>query len=277
MKILVPVKRVMDPNVPVRIAANGLDVVRENLPHTMNPFDEIALTEAVRLKRDFPEHVEEIITLSIGPLNVEETLRTALAIGADRAIRVLNDQFLEPLAIAKILNILTQEIKPDLVLLGKQSVDGDNGQVGPMLAGLRDWGQACNATKIQIDPRQVPNDCLIASSRRSLLIKQKDGPQLIIVSCEASQGSEDLVLALPAVVTCDLRLNQPRPLGLAAVMKAKRMAIEHIPMSDFSLNLQPRLETLRIFEPPLRQACELFDDPKHLIDRIKKISHDKRQ
>ena len=193
--------------------------------------------------------------------------------GADRAIWIDSEQGLEPLAIAKILKILANEIKPDLIFMGKQGVDHDHGQVGPMLAGLLAWPQACNVTKILIDPAQVPQEgfgSVGAGLAQILLTKEDDEDQLMIVIREVDDGRDSLAMRLPALVTCDLRLNEPRPLALAAVMKAKRQNIEPRLLSDFlKENLQPGVEIIRTFEPPERAPCKFLQDTHSLAAVLK--------
>ena len=272
MKILVPVKRVIDPYIPVRIDENELHVVSENMPHAMNPFDEIALNEACNLKNELPNLIKQVTAVSIGSIKVEETLGTALAMGADRAIHILSEQSLEPLTIAKILQTLVGEIKPDLVLMGKQSVDGDNGQTGPMLAGLLGWPQACNAAKILLAPSQVPEDGFSSVGpglARDMLTKRPGEPHYMIVTREVEQGLDTIAGRLPVLVTCDLRLNEPRPVGLAAVIKARQKNIEQRPLADFLSPPHRHIETLQIFEPPAREPCDFLDDAVTLVTRLK--------
>ncbi|MCF6199533.1 MAG: electron transfer flavoprotein subunit beta/FixA family protein [Hyphomicrobiaceae bacterium] len=274
MKILVPIKRVIDPYIAIRIDKDELHVVSENIPHAMNPFDETALSEAAALKNALPELEIEIIVASIGPAATKETLRTALAMGADRAIHVLCKQPLEPLAIAKLLKILVDEIKPDLVFMGKQSADGDNGQTGPMLAGLLDWPQACSASSILLHEKQVPEDgfgTVGPGLARLILEKEEENdPDAIIVISEVENGLASRVLTLPALVTCDTRLNTPKPLSLAQVMKAKHSLIEQRKSSDMTTELTPRLAIVKISEPPQRPPCQIFDQASELVAQLRK-------
>ncbi len=274
MKILVPVKRVIDPYLTIRIDEGAQNLVSENVPHTMNPFDEVAMTQAATLKNDLPELEIHIITVSIGPPQSEETVRTALAMGADRAIHILCEHELEPLAIAKLLKILVDEIEPDLVLMGKQSVDGDHGQTGPMLAGLLGWPQVCYASNILLHQKQVPQDGLdtVGPGQAHIIFEkeEEDEPDAIIVISEVEDGLASRVMTLPALVTCDLRLNTPKPLGLAQVMKAKRSLIEKRKSSDMATDLAPRQAIVKISEPPQRPPCQMVEQASELVTQLRK-------
>ncbi len=271
MKILVPVKQVIDPYVTVRVKEDGSGIVEENMPRTMNPFDEIALQEAVMQRAALPGRISEILAVSIGPQRMEEVLRTALAMGADRVIHVLADKPLQSLAIAKILRQIVEEEKADLVLTGKQAVDSDNGQVGPMLAGLLDWPQACNASQLLLDPQQVPEDgfgSVGPGAARIILEKQQGEADNIIVICEDEDGLTGKALTLPALVTCDLRLNTPAPLGLAQVMKARRQPIDTRNISEFSVDPMVEPTIVKTHPPASRPACQIFDGAAELATRL---------
>ena len=206
MKILVPVKRVIDPSISVRIKDDGLAVVSENIPHAMNPYDETALGEATTLKTNLPDLEIEIIALSIGPIEAKETLQIALAMGADRAIHILSEQVLESLVIAELLKIMVKETRADLVLMGKQSSDTDNGQIGPMLALLLGWPQACNVSKILLDTQQIPEDgfgCVGPDYARKLLSYKEGERRPILVIREVEQGRDVIGFRLPGLITCD--------------------------------------------------------------------------
>lgn len=243
MKILVPVKRVVDYNVKVRVKSDNTGVDVANVKMSMNPFDEIAVEEAVRLRE--AGVATEVIAVSCGMPQSQETLRTALAIGADRAILVESTDDLQPLAVAKILNALVDEEKPDLVILGKQAIDDDSNQTGQMLAALAGLPQATFASKL-----------VIADGRA-------------IVSREIDGGSEILSLTLPAVVTTDLRLNEPRYVTLPSIMKAKKKPLTTLKASDFGVDVTPRLKTLRVVEPPRRCAGITVPDVKTLVEKLK--------
>ena len=272
MKILVPVKQVIDPFVTVRVKEDGSGIVEENMPRTMNPFDEIALHEAVSLRTALSERVKEVLAVSIGPASFEEVLRTALAMGADRALHVLADERLAALDIAKILRQIAKEEKVQLVLMGKQAVDSDNGQVGPMLAGLLGWPQACNAAKILLDAQQVPENgfgSVGPGAARIILEKQPDEDDAIIVICEDEDGLTGKALTLPALVTCDLRLNTPSPLGLAQVMKAKRLPVSTRNISEFAIDSPPEPTIVKTRPPASRPACQMLDGAGTLAARLK--------
>jgi electron transfer flavoprotein beta subunit len=243
MKVLVAVKRVVDYNVKVRVKSDGTGVDISNVKMSMNPFDEIAVEEAVRLKE--AGIASEIIAVSAGPAQVQETLRTALAIGADRAILIESNEELQPLAVAKILKALVDREQPQLVLLGKQAIDDDSNQTGQMLAALAELPQATFASK------------LVVASGRATVSREVDG------------GSETLSLRLPAVVTTDLRLNEPRYVTLPNIMKAKKKPLETVSVGDLCIDVTPRLKTLRVSEPPTRSAGVKVPDVKTLVEKLK--------
>jgi electron transfer flavoprotein beta subunit len=248
MKVLVPVKRAIDSNVKARVKADGSGVDLANVKMSMNPFDEIAVEEAVRMKEGkgyTANTADEIVVVSVGPTQAQETIRTALAIGADRGILIQSDADLEPLAIAKVLKAVVDEEKPDLVLMGKQSIDGDNNAVGQMLAALLDWPQATFAGKIEI------------------------GGGKATVSREVDGGLQTVAAQLPAVVTVDLRLNTPRYASLPNIMKAKKKEIATKAVSDLGVDTAPRLKVLKVAEPPKRSAGEKISDAAELVAKLK--------
>ncbi|MFN3610549.1 electron transfer flavoprotein subunit beta/FixA family protein [Tepidimonas sp.] len=243
MKILVPVKRVVDYNVKVRVKADGTGVDIANVKMSMNPFDEIAVEEAVRLKEKGV--ATEVVAVSCGVAQCQETLRTAMAIGADRAILVETDEELQPLAVAKILKALVDKEAPGLVILGKQAIDDDANQTGQMLAALADLPQATFASKVEVQGDAVE------------------------VTREVDGGLETLKLSLPAVVTTDLRLNEPRYVTLPNIMKAKKKPLETIKPADLGVDVVPRLKTLKVAEPPKRSAGIKVPDIATLVDKLK--------
>jgi electron transfer flavoprotein beta subunit len=243
MKLLVPVKRVIDYNVKPRVKADGTGVDLANVKMSMNPFDEIAVEEAIRLKEKGA--ATEIVAVSIGPAKAQETLRTALAMGADRAILVQTDAEVEPLAVAKILMKVAQEEQPGLVILGKQAIDDDSNQTGQMLAALLGWGQGTFASKVEVDGESVN------------------------VTREVDGGLETVKLKLPAVVTTDLRLNEPRYASLPNIMKAKSKPLAQKTPEDYGVDVAPRLTTLKVTEPPKRGAGVKVGSVDELIDKIK--------
>jgi electron transfer flavoprotein beta subunit len=248
MKVLVPVKRAIDSNVKARVKADGSGVDLANVKMSMNPFDEIAVEEAVRMKEGkgyAAGTADEIVVVSVGPTQAQETIRTALAIGADRGILIQSDADLEPLAVAKVLKAVVDEEKPDLVLMGKQSIDGDNNAVGQMLAALLDWPQATFAGKIEI------------------------GGGKATVSREVDGGLQTVAAQLPAVVTVDLRLNTPRYASLPNIMKAKKKEIATKAVSDLGVDTAPRLKVLKVAEPPKRSAGEKVSDAADLVAKLK--------
>ncbi|HRO33808.1 MAG TPA: electron transfer flavoprotein subunit beta/FixA family protein [Brevundimonas sp.] len=249
MKVLVPVKRVIDSNVKARVKADQTGVDLANVKMSMNPFDEIAVEEAVRLKEGKDHHAAgtatEIMVVSIGVTQAQETIRTALAMGADRGLLVQSDADLEPLAIAKILKAVVDEEKPDLILMGKQSIDGDNNAVGQMLAALLDWPQATFAGKIVIGGGEAT------------------------VTREVDGGLQTVAATLPAVVTVDLRLNTPRYASLPNIMKAKKKEIAMKAVADYGVDTAPRLKVLKVAEPPKRSAGVKVADAAELVSKLK--------
>jgi electron transfer flavoprotein beta subunit len=243
MKILVPVKRVVDFNVKIRVKSDQSGIELANVKMSMNPFCEIAVEEAVRLKEK--GIATEIIAVSVGPQQAQETLRTALAMGADRAILVQTDLTAEPLAIAKILKAIVAKENPNLVLLGKQAIDNDNNQTGQMLAALLGWGQATFASKLE-----------------------KDGDN-IKVTREIDGGLETLSLKLPCIITTDLRLNEPRYASLPNIMKAKQKPLTTMTPADLGVDVAPRVVTLKVSEPPKRKAGIKVKDVAELVAKLK--------
>ena len=243
MKILVPVKRVVDYNVKVRVKSDGSGVDIANVKMSMNPFDEIAIEEAVRLKEKGA--ATEVIAVSCGVLQCQETLRTAMAIGADRAILVETAEELQPLAVAKLLKALVDKEQPQLVILGKQAIDDDCNQTGQMLAALLGWGQATFASKVDV----------------------ADG--VAKVTREVDGGLETLSLTLPAIITTDLRLNEPRYVTLPNIMKAKKKTLENVKPADLGVDVVPRIKTLKVSEPPKRSAGIKVADVAALVDKLK--------
>ena len=243
MKILVPVKRVVDYNVKVRVKSDGSGVDIANVKMSMNPFDEIAVEEAVRLKEKGA--ATEVIAVSCGVTQCQETLRTAMAIGADRAILVETTEELQPLAVAKLLKAVVDKEQPGLVILGKQAIDDDCNQTGQMLAALADLPQATFASKVEVEGQNVN------------------------VTREVDGGLEVLALALPAVVTTDLRLNEPRYVTLPNIMKAKKKPMEVLKPEDLGVDVAPRLKTLKVSEPPKRSAGIKVPDVATLVDKLK--------
>jgi electron transfer flavoprotein beta subunit len=243
MKVLVAVKRVVDYNVKIRVKSDGTGVDLANVKMSMNPFDEIAVEEAVRLKE--AGVATEVVVVSCGVAQCQETLRTAMAIGADRAILVESNDELQPLAVAKILKALADKEQPQLVILGKQAIDDDSNQTGQMLAALANWPQATFASKVQVE------------GGKAAVIREVDG------------GLETVSIALPAVVTTDLRLNEPRYVTLPNIMKAKKKPLETIPVADLGVDVGPRLKTLKVNEPPKRSAGVMVPDVAALVDKLK--------
>ncbi|WP_188238153.1 electron transfer flavoprotein subunit beta/FixA family protein [Sphingopyxis sp. LK2115] len=243
MKILVPVKRVLDYNVKPRVKADGTGVDLANVKMSMNPFDEIAVEEAIRLKEKGV--ATEIVAVSVGPAKAQETLRTALAMGADRAILVQTDDEVEPLAIAKILKAIADAETPGLVILGKQAIDGDNNQTGQMLAALTGWAQGTFASAVQVEGDHVN------------------------VTREVDGGLETVKLKLPAIVTTDLRLNEPRYASLPNIMKAKSKPLDTKTPADYGVDTSPRVKTLRVSEPPVRSAGVKVADVDELVAKLK--------
>lgn len=247
MKVLVPVKRVVDYNVKVRVKADGSGMDIANVKMSMNPFDEIAVEEAVRLKEKGV--VSEVIAVSCGVTQCQETLRTALAIGADRAILVESADELQPLAVAKLLAALVAKEQPGLIILGKQAIDDDANQVGQMLAALTDLPQATFASKVEV--------------------ADANGQKTATVTREIDGGLETLALSLPAVITTDLRLNEPRYVTLPNIMKAKKKPLENLTPAALGVDVAPRLKTLKVAEPAGRKAGIKVADVATLVDKLK--------
>jgi len=245
MKILVPVKRVIDYNVKPRVKADGTGVDLANVKMSMNPFDEIAVEEAIRLKEKGV--ATEIVAVSVGPQKAQETLRTALAMGADRAVLVLCEDEVEPLAVAKILKALVDEEQPGLVICGKQAIDDDSNQVGQMLAALTGRPQGTFASKVEVSGDSVA------------------------VTREVDGGLETVSLKLPAIVTTDLRLNEPRYASLPNIMKAKSKPLATKSPADLGVDVTPRLKTLKVAEPPVRSAGVKVADVDALVAKLKEL------
>ncbi|TMS59880.1 electron transfer flavoprotein subunit beta/FixA family protein [Imbroritus primus] len=243
MKVLVAVKRVVDYNVKVRVKSDGTGVDIANVKMSMNPFDEIAVEEAVRLKE--AGVVTEVIAVSVGPTQCQETLRTAMAIGADRGILVETGEETQPLAVAKVLKALVDKEQPQLVILGKQAIDDDANQTGQMLAALADLPQATFASKV-----------VVADGKAS-------------VTREVDGGLETVSITLPAVVTTDLRLNEPRYVTLPNIMKAKKKQLDTFKPEDLGVDVAPRLKTLKVAEPPKRTAGVMVPDVKTLVEKLR--------
>jgi electron transfer flavoprotein beta subunit len=243
MKVLVPVKRVVDYNVKVRVKSDGSGVDIANVKMSMNPFDEIAVEEATRLKEKGV--VTEIIAVSVGPTQAQETLRTAMAIGADRGILVETTDEVQPLAVAKVLKALIDKEKPDLVILGKQAIDDDSNQTGQMVAALANLPQGTFASKVEVAGGKVN------------------------VTREVDGGLETVSLSLPAVVTTDLRLNEPRYVTLPNIMKAKKKPLETVNPADLGVDVAPRIKTLKVSEPPKRSAGIKVPDVATLVSKLK--------
>ena len=243
MKALVAVKRVVDYNVKVRVKADGSDVDIGNVKMSMNPFDEIAVEEAVRLKE--AGKVSEIVAVSLGEKKCEETLRTALAMGADRAVHVETDAKLEPLAVAKLLKAVADKENPQILLLGKQAIDDDANQVAQMLAALLNEAQGTFASKVQIEGEEA------------LVTREIDG------------GEETVALKLPAVISADLRLNEPRFVKLPNIMAAKKKPLEKLSPADLAVDISPRLNTVKFAEPKARQAGVKVADIAELVEKLK--------
>jgi electron transfer flavoprotein beta subunit len=243
MKVLVPVKRVVDYNVKVRVKSDGSGVDVANVKMSMNPFDEIAVEEAMRLKE--AGKVTEVVAVSCGVTQCQETLRTAMAIGADRAILVETDADLQPLAVAKLLKALADKEQPQLIILGKQAIDDDCNQTGQMLAALLGWPQATFASKMVLD------------DGKATVTREVDG------------GLETVALALPAIVTTDLRLNEPRYVTLPNIMKAKKKPMDVVKPADLNVDVTPRLKTLKVVEPPKRSAGVMVNDISTLVSKLR--------
>jgi electron transfer flavoprotein beta subunit len=245
MKLLVPVKRVLDYNVKPRVKADGSGVDLANVKMSMNPFDEIAVEEAIRLKEKGV--ATEVVVVSIGEPKAQDTLRTALAMGADRAILITSDVRPEPLGVAKLLAKVVEEEQPQLVILGKQAIDDDNNQTGQMLAALLGWGQGTFASKVEVEGDTAH------------------------VTREVDGGLETVALPLPAIVTTDLRLNEPRYASLPNIMKAKSKPLAQKTPADYGVDLTPRITILKVEEPAKRAAGIKVDDVNALVDKIKSL------
>lgn len=245
MKILVAIKRVIDFNVKIRIKSDNSGVETANVKMSMNPFDEIAIEEAVRLKE--AGVATEVVVVSIGPQVTQEILRSALALGADRAILVQTDTELQPLTIAKLLKALTEQEKPELIILGKQAIDNDNNQVGQMLAALLDWPQATFASSVQMNAAE----------------------KTVMVQREVDGGLETISLKLPALITTDLRLNKPRYASLPNIMKAKQKPLTIVSPEQLTVTIKSHLTTLKVEAPPTRRAGIRVANVIELIDKLK--------
>lgn len=242
MKILVPIKRVIDYNVKVRVKADQSGVELANVKMAMNPFDEIAVEQAIRFKE--AGAADEVVAISIGPDQAQETIRTALAMGADRGIHVQASHDTEPLAIAKVIKAITDKENPGLILMGKQAIDDDSNQTGQMLATLLGWPQATFASGVELD-----------------------GNRLKIIR-EVDSGLEHITCPMPAVVTVDLRLNEPRYASLPNIMKAKKKPIDQISLEDLGVDASQRLKTIKVEEPPARQAGIIVDSVDTLVEKL---------
>ncbi|MBA4800908.1 MAG: electron transfer flavoprotein subunit beta/FixA family protein [Euryhalocaulis sp.] len=243
MKILVPVKRVLDYNVKARVKPDQSGVDLSNVKMSMNPFDEISVEEAVRLKED--GKAEEVVVVSIGPEKAQETIRTALAMGADRGILIKTDETVEPLGVAKLLAKVVEEESPDMVVLGKQAIDDDANATGQMLGALLGWPQGTFASKVEI----------------------ADGAAN--VTREVDGGLQTIKISLPAIVTTDLRLNEPRYASLPNIMKAKRKPIDMKAPDDYGVDIAPRLQVVKVTEPPKREAGEIVESVEELVSKLK--------
>jgi electron transfer flavoprotein beta subunit len=243
MKVLVPVKRVVDFNVKIRVKADGSGIETNNVKMSMNPFDEIAIEEAVRLKEK--GQATEVVAVSLGPIACQETLRTALALGADRAVLVQTDLELQPLAVTKLLKAIVEKEQPQLVIMGKQAIDDDCNQTGQMLAALLNWPQGTFASKLVVQDKNIE------------------------VTREIDGGLETLSLTLPAIITTDLRLNEPRFASLPNIMQAKRKPLETLAVEQFQVDVTPRLTTFTISAPPARAAGKKVANVAELVDKLK--------
>jgi electron transfer flavoprotein beta subunit len=243
MKVLVAIKRVIDYNVKIRVKGDGSGVETANVKMSMNPFDEIAVEEAVRLKEG--GKAKEVVAVSIGVQQAQETIRTALAMGADRGVHVVTDATLEPLAVAKTLKAVVEREKPDLIILGKQAIDDDANQTGQMLAALLGWSQGTFASKVAVEDAKLK------------------------VTREVDGGLETVSIKLPAVVTTDLRLNEPRYASLPNIMKAKKKPIDPLTPADLGVDVAPRLKTLKVTEPAKRKAGAKVESVAQLVDKLR--------
>ena len=242
MKVLVPVKRVIDYNVKIRVKADQTGVETANVKMSMNPFDEIAVEEAVRFQE--AGTATEVIAVSIGPQQCQETIRTALAMGADRGILIQTDDEVQPLAVAKLLKAIVDKESPDLVILGKQAIDDDSNQTGQMLAALLGWSQATFASNIELNGDSAN------------ITREVDG------------GLETVKVTMPCIVTTDLRLNEPRYASLPNIMKAKKKPIDQMAPADLSVDIAPRLTTLKVVEPTKREAGIMVEDVAQLVNKL---------
>ena len=243
MKLLVSVKRVIDYNVQIRVKADGSGVEKDNVKMSMNPPDENAVEEALRIKE--AGKADEIIILSIGNDKAQETIRTALAMGADRGIHIKTENDLEPLAISKIISKVAEEEKPSIILMGKQAIDDDCNQTGQMTSALLNWPQATFASKIEIEGQNA------------------------IVTREIDEGLERIKVSIPFVASCDLRLNEPRYASLPNIMKAKKKPIDTKDASSLGINIEPRIEQIKVEEPPVRQKGIMVSDVAELVQKLK--------
>ena len=243
MKLLVTVKRVIDYNVQIRVKADGSGVEKDNVKMSMNPPDENAVEEALRIKE--AGKADEIIILSVGNDKAQETIRTALAMGADRGIHIKTDNDLEPLAISKIISKVAEEEKPSIILMGKQAIDDDSNQTGQMTSALLNWPQATFASKIEIEGQNA------------------------IVTREIDEGLERIKVSIPFVASCDLRLNEPRYASLPNIMKAKKKPIDTKEASSLGINIEPRIEQIKVEEPPVRQKGIMVSDVAELVQKLK--------
>ena len=243
MKVLVPIKRVVDYNVKIRVKSDNSGVELSNVKMSMNPFDEIAVEEAIKLKE--AGTVSEIVVLSIGPQQSQETIRTALAMGADRGILVKTDELVEPLNVAKIIKSVSEEENPDLIILGKQAIDDDSNQTGQMLAALLGWSQGTFASELKI------------SDGKANVVREIDG------------GLQTLEITLPSIITTDLRLNEPRYASLPNIMKAKKKPIDEKLPEDYNIEISPMLEIVKVSEPAQREAGIKVETVEELVDKLK--------
>ena len=243
MKVLVPIKRVVDYNVKIRVKSDNSGVELSNVKMSMNPFDEIAVEEAIKLKESGT--VSEIVVLSIGPQQSQETIRTALAMGADRGVLIKTDELVEPLNVAKLIKALSDEEKPDLIILGKQAIDDDSNQTGQMLAALLNWSQGTFASELNINDGKAS------------------------VTREIDGGLQTLEIKLPSIITTDLRLNEPRYASLPNIMKAKKKPIDEKLPEDYGVEISPMLEILKVSEPAQREAGIKVETVEELVDKLK--------
>ena len=243
MKVLVPIKRVVDYNVKIRVKSDNSGVELSNVKMSMNPFDEIAVEEAIKLKESGT--VSEIVVLSIGPQQSQETIRTALAMGADRGVLIKTDELVEPLNVAKLIKALSDEESPDLIILGKQAIDDDSNQTGQMLAALLGWSQGTFASELKIN------------GDKASVTREIDG------------GLQTLEIKLPSIITTDLRLNEPRYASLPNIMKAKKKPIDEKLPEDYGVEISPMLEILKVSEPAQREAGIKVETVKELVNKLK--------